>query len=192
MENKNGNLFADWEIGIAKNVINQGSRRISWFREEDFDDYLQELLLHWWKVRDRYRPNEGAKRETYMGMVLRRKMYDLLEGQRTKKRWAGNFAESLEKPVLAGEKDRAIGDTRSDWTGKDVRPDHDEINLKIDLQTVLATLTPEQLRICHLRRQGYSEMATAKQMEIPRSTLQDKTRRIRTIFSDQGLEKYRR
>ena len=61
----------------------------------------------------------------------------------------------------------------------------------LDVARALERLTPMQRRICTmLGEEGLSVKETAERLRIPRGTLYDEIKRIRQIFSTQGLGDY--
>ena len=69
--------------------------------------------------------------------------------------------------------------------------DADRHHVRIDLLPALAILTPAQRQLClMLGEQGLSIKEAAEHLQVPRGTLYEEIKRIRKIFTDQGLADY--
>ena len=177
-----GDLFDDWEIALAKKLISEFQAKYPWLKIPDFDDLLQECLIHWYLNRSRFKEGRGASKRTYMAKVVSVQLQLILRRQLSDKRKIGHLAESLERPL--GEGEETLGDT---IPAAD-RPD--EISLRIDVESVLETLTPSQRNICQLLAEGYPVTAVAEVLGKPRSTVRDDIERIKQEFLRKGLEDY--
>ena len=56
-----GGVFENWEIAVAKKLVDQFKRKWKCFSKDDFDDLLQECLSHWYFVRKKYEVSKGKK-----------------------------------------------------------------------------------------------------------------------------------
>ena len=92
-----GDLFEEWETVLAKKVVSQFQARYPWLRYPERDDLLQECLIHWCLVRDTFKSSKEAPISTYMRIVIRRRLDNILEEQLADKRKLGHFAISLEE-----------------------------------------------------------------------------------------------
>jgi RNA polymerase sigma-70 factor (ECF subfamily) len=62
---------------------------------------------------------------------------------------------------------------------------------RIDIGRALARLTPVQRQLCQmLGEEGLTIKEAAERLRIPRGTLYEEIKRIRTVFADQGLGDY--
>lgn len=177
-----GDVFADWEMAIAKKVVAQFQAKYPWLKGLDSDDLLQECLIHWYLNRAKYRESRGASIKTFMARVLSTKLQMLLRRELYDKRKVSHFVESLEKPVGEGESKLA-----------DIIPDDEhttEMCVRIDIESALRVLTPLQREICNLLVQDYSIKRIAEILGKPRSTIRDEIKRIKAVFSQKGLEDY--
>ena len=102
-----GDLFADFEIATAKQVISQFQASHSWLKGLDFEDLLQECLIHWFLQRTRFQPDQGASVRTYMVKVLSNRLQEIIREQLTDRRKAFQLAETLDQP-LAGVLSRLL------------------------------------------------------------------------------------
>jgi RNA polymerase sigma factor (sigma-70 family) len=177
-----GDLFADWEIAIAKSLIRKFQESYPWIKGLDFDDLLQECLFHWYLHRGSYRQGKGASAKTYMAKVLKNQLQLMLREQQADKRKIIHEAISLEVPVGEGET------TLADLIADNQSPADDSIRL--DVEAIVRTLTPLQREVCNLLAQEYSVKKVAELLGKPRSTIRDEIKRIREIFSQRGLKDY--
>jgi RNA polymerase sigma-70 factor (ECF subfamily) len=98
-----GDLFADWEMAVAKQAISRFQARIPRFKGMYFDDLLQECLIHWLLQRSRFQPSRGASVRTYMAKVLLNRLQEILREQLTDRRKVFHLAESLDQQRDAEE-----------------------------------------------------------------------------------------
>ncbi len=177
-----GDLFADWEIAIAKSLIREFRERYPWLKSLDFDDLLQECLIHWYLNQASYKEDRGASVRTYMSKVLKNQLQLILREQQTDKRKAIHLAESLDEPFKEAETTLAdfIADSESlaDYA------------IHLDVEAAVEILTPLQKAICQLLAQEYPVKRVAEMLCKPRSTVRDEIKRIRNIFSQKGLKDY--
>jgi len=173
-----GDLFADWEIAIAKSL----QESYPWIKGLDFDDLLQECLFHWYLHRSSYQEGKGASIKTYMAKVLKNKLQLILREQQADKRKTVHEAMSLDEPV--GVSETPLGDLL-------VAPESPtDYAIRLDIEAILGLLTPLQREICQLLAQEYPVKRVAEMLRKPRTTVRDEIKRIREIFSQKGLEDY--
>ena len=177
-----GDIFADWEIAIAKRVVIQFQANYPWLKGLDFDDLLQECLIHWYLNRARFQENRGVSIKTYMARVLSTQLQLILRRELYDKRKASHLAESLQKPVGEGEA------TLADIIPADEHTT--DMSLRIDVESALKALTPLQREICNLLGEDYPVKRIAEMIGKPRSTIRDEIKRIRDVFSQKGLKDY--
>lgn len=53
---------------------------------DDFEDILQECLIHWLFAKDKYDPSAEASEKTFMGRVVRNKLTDIIKERERDKR----------------------------------------------------------------------------------------------------------
>jgi len=177
-----GDLFADWEIAIAKSLVSKFQEDYTWLKGLEFDDLLQECLFHWYLNRGSYREEKGASIKTYMAKVLKNQLHIILREQQADKRKAIHEAISLDEPL--GED----GTTLADLIADEKLLTSDAIRL--DVEAVLLTMTPLQQEVCRLLAQEYPVKRVAELLGKPRSTIRDEIKRIWDIFSLKGLKDY--
>lgn len=185
-------LFQDWEIAVAKKLINEFQERWSCLEREDFDDLLQECLTHWYFAKDDYDPGRVASQKTFMGRIIRNKLTDLVREREADKRKIAHLSISLDEPLGDDEDSPALIDKIDDGSINDASHNHFlEIQLKIDLSKAVQKLTPQQKSLCRLLgEKGLTVKEASEYLKTPRSTIYDELKRIRTIFMKEGLEDY--
>ena len=185
-------LFNDWEIAIAKKLVDEFQRKWKCLEEEEFDDLLQECLIHWLFVKDSYDEAREASQKTYMGKVIRNKLTDLVREREADKRKISQFTVSLDEP-LGNEEDAPslIEKIDENAMGRSPSNSFSEIQLKIDLSKALQKLTPKQKKLCHLlKEEGFTIKRVSEYLKTPRSTVYDEIERIKNIFMKEDLEDY--
>ena len=177
-----GDLFAEWEIGIAKSLIREFQINHPWLKGFEFDDLLQECLVHWYLKRANYREDRAASGRTFMAKVVENRLRMILREQQTDKRKTIHVARSLDEPI--GEDETQLGDTL-------IAPESPtEYVIRLDVEAVLELLTPLQRNICRLLAQEYPVKQVAKMLRKPRTTIRDEIKRVREIFLQKGLKDY--
>lgn len=180
-------LFSDWEIAVAKKLVNGFRERWPCLQQEDFEDLLQECLTHWFFVKDVHDPAREASAQTFMGRVVRNKLTDLVRERQADKRKMTHLAASLDESLGNDEDSSPLQDTVADRHQSPVL----QIELKIDLSTVNQKLNPKQRKLCHLLGEdGLNIKEASECLKAPRSTIYDELKRIRNIFMKEELEDY--
>jgi len=185
--------LAHWEIATAKRIVFEQRNRHRLLAYWEFDDLVQESLLHWITVRNRLEQPDGGKPPVaYMSNVIRNKLLDLIRGVTADKRAGDPGALSLETPLLGEDEDLTLGDTLAEperdaasLAGADVR------DARIDLVRVLGRLTPAQQTLCRLLgEEGVTVKAAAERLAVHRATVYEEIKRIRRVFEAAGLGDY--
>ena len=185
-------LFNDWEIAIAKKLVGEFKGRWKCLEEEDFEDLLQECLIHWLFVKDGYDSTREASQKTYMSKVIQNKLTDLVREREADKRKISQFTVSLDEPIGNEEDAPSLIEKIDEKTISDSPQDtFQQVQLKIDLSKAIKKLTPQQKKICHfLGEDGFSIKQVSEYLKTPRSTIYDEIKRIKTIFMKENLEDY--
>ena len=187
MDRKYEDVFEDWEVAVAKNLIDDFRQMQPCLRREGFEDLLQECLTRWFFVRNDYDPVREASPQTFMGRVVRNKLTDIIREQRADKRKVNHLTVSLDEPSGDNDDSCALEDTIADKNPEFCV----QVDLKIDLPTVLDKLTLKQKELCHLLGEaGLNIKQVSDHLGTPRSTIYDEIERIRKIFQKEGLQKY--
>lgn len=185
-------FFHDWEIAVAKKLINIFQRKWTCLEREEFDDLLQECLTHWYFTKDTYDPGREASQKTFMGRIIRNKLTDLIRERSAVKRKIAHITRSLDEPLRNDADSPALIDQINEDTVTETTHNHFlEIQLKIDLSKSLQKLTPQQKNLCDLLgEKGLSVKEASDRLKTPRGTIYDEIKRIRKIFMKEGLEDY--
>lgn len=184
-----------WEIAVAKKLVGEFRRRSRILQRYEFDDLVQECLLHWIGVRRNLDRDPDNPPLGYMAQVLRNKLTDLMREQGAEKR-SGDLALVSLDATLDGSEDgmtlaESLDASRSAMSDEDGETHRQHV--RMDLLRALAQLTPAQQRLClMLGEEGLSIKEAAEQLRIPRGTLYEEIKRIRRIFADHGLDDYLR
>ena len=185
-------LFQDWEIAVAKKLVNEFQKRWICLEQEEFDDLLQECLTHWFFAKGRYNTSQGASEKTFMARIIRNKLTDLVREGKADTRKIAHLTVSLHEPSGKDEDSPDLLDKLREGSANDTPPDcSPEIFLRIDVSRVLQKLNPQQRRLCHLLGEGGLTVTEASEcLKTPRSTIYDELKRIREIFEKEGLREY--
>jgi len=183
-----GGLFESWEIAVAKRIIDDYRKKHKSLEREGFDDLLQECLIHWLEVRDRYDASRGASKKTYMAEVVRNVLGQLSEKTRTDKRKTIYESISLDEP---------LNDDEDAPTLKDKIPQSNDVlpqiksELKIELSKAFQKLTPQQQKLCRLLgEEGLTISEACRRLDKHRMIVYRELARIRELFEKEGLKDY--
>lgn len=186
-------LFEGWEIALTKVLIGQFRSRWRSLERESFEDLLQECLVHWYGVRNQFDASRETSRKAFLASVVRNKLTDLVRERGATKR-GGDFVEvSLDETLSDSEDAPTFADLldAAGTRGPDEGNGVDYNDARIDIAKALQKLTPRQRRLCLLLgEEGLSIKEVAERLAIPRGTLYEEIKRIRKVFSDQGLGDY--
>ena len=183
-----GGLFESWELAVAKKVINDYRKKYKCLEREGFDDLLQECLIHWLDVRDRYDPARGASKKTYMAEVVGNVLGQVAAKARTDKRKTIYESVSLDEPLS----DEADAPTLKDKIpqSNDALPQIDS-ELKIELSKAYQKLTPQQQELCRLLgEEGMTISEASRRLDKHRMIIYREIERIRELFEKEGLKDY--
>jgi RNA polymerase sigma factor (sigma-70 family) len=178
-------MFHDDKIVLdrfAQGIIRRKVRLLvnrAGFNKEDRQDLEQELILRLLQSLDVFDP-EQAHPNVFITTVIERAVAMILRERRAKKR-DGGIVRSLEQ-----------GQTRDGKIPEpfDHRPsDQDAFDLATDLAEALARL-PDDLRALAERLKTQSLSQAARDLGVPRTTLQRQVQRLRQCFEDAGLRIY--
>ena len=188
-------FFQDWEIAIAKKLVNQFRKKYTCLKRVEFNDLLQEVLIQWYLSKDKYNSNRDASEKTFMAKVVENKLTDILREVKTDKRTLNYQTISLDQPLGDDESCSTLGDVISKndiLSGNNITSDPFlKISLKIDLEKALQRLDPIQKKICNLIiKEGLNVSELSEYLNTPRSTIYDEIKRIRKIFEKEHLKNY--
>jgi RNA polymerase sigma factor (sigma-70 family) len=184
-----------WEIGIVKRLVAERARHLDAPFAEDYDDLLQECLLQWVSVRQRWSVEAVADRKRLLTNVVRNRLNDLARQATAGKRFGGQVCLSLDAPLGDGEDADTLGETLTaeDCDLPALGERFESVEWRLDLVRALAELSPWQQRICELIAQGDLSMhEIAERLGIPRSTVYYHLQVIREQLAVFGLADYLR
>lgn len=180
-------LFENWEIGVATKVVREFKAQWKCLQWVDEEDLLQECLSHWIFSKDKFDPEAGAKRNTFMARVVSHKLMDIVRKQSSDKRKVAHHSSSIDQPLNNDDKNSS---SLLDVLASDVDFES-QIELRFALERALSLLTSPQKELCELLQEGHvriEDLATA--MGVERTTIYREIRRIRKIFEDEGLKDF--
>lgn len=185
-------LFDDWEIAIVTKLVNDFRKAWQCLQREEFEDLLQECLIHWLFAKEHYDSNKGASKKTYLGRVIRNKLGELVRDRETDKRKIAYIAISLDQPSGGDADSSTSKDTISERRPATAVPDPSmEMLTRIDISKVLERLTQDQRLLCSLLyEEGFTVTEASKYLKTPRSTIYDEIERIRKFFMKKGLGEF--
>lgn len=164
------------------------------FTESDREDLEQELMLDLLSRLPRYNPDR-AQRNTFIARVVEHKVATIIEarqaGLRDYRLCRCSLNDRLEDEE-GGCVERGETIDEEDYlrrTGRLSRPAAELRDLSIDLCKVLEQTSPELRELCgRLETDTVSEVSRAT--GIPRGTIYESLKKLRTIFEDSGLREY--
>jgi RNA polymerase sigma factor (sigma-70 family) len=149
------------------------------FTKQDRQDLEQELVLRLLQSLDLFDP-EQAHPNVYITTVIERAVAMILRERRAKKRDSGVVRSLDQGQTKDGKSPEPV----------DPRPNDQEVfDLAGDLAEVLARL-PNDLRALAERLKSQSVSQAARELGVPRTTLQRQIQRLRQCFEDAGLRIY--
>ncbi|MFL5240597.1 MAG: sigma-70 family RNA polymerase sigma factor [Gemmataceae bacterium] len=173
----NDNIVLD---RFAQDIIRRKARLLvgrAGLTKQDREDLEQELALRLLQSLEQFDQEQGHL-NVFITTVIERAISMILRARRAKKRDAG-VVRSL---------DRTMDGTSAEPTCR--QSDAQELlDLANDLAETIAIM-PENLRDLAERLKTQSVSQTARDLGIPRSTLQGEIRRLRQIFENTGLQIY--
>ena len=183
-----------WEIAVAKKLVGEYRRRSRILERYEFEDLVQDCLLHWITVRGSLDRDPANPPLGYMATVLRNWLADLVRKRGTDKRSGDLDTPSLDASIDGSEDGMTLAELLDVSQSRDSAGDGEtHHHMHLDLLRTCAHLTPAQQRLClMLGEEGLSVKAAAEQLGIPRGTLYEEINRIRKLFADHGMEIYLR
>jgi len=183
-------LFENWEVGVAKNVIEEMRKNWRCLDLQDFDDLLQESLAHWYAVRDGYSSEAGASRQTFMSRVVRHKLGHIIQKLKRDMRRVALETVSLDQPLSDEDDAPTLLDKLSENANYSSNF-HIHAELKIDITRTIQSLTPKQQELCRLLSEGDVSIKEASQiLNVHRDTVYQELKRVKSVFEQEGLREY--
>jgi RNA polymerase sigma factor (sigma-70 family) len=181
-------LTEDDERLIARKASQLVAKK--WFPESDREDIEQDLRLRLWRSLAKYDPSKGP-RSIYCAVVVKRRTVSLIEGMRAAKRRTlaksrcSHGTDEDRKSAL----DLADASARTAHQGCRSRGDHEQLELRTDLATVLNTLDATERRLAEqLKEQSIPK--AAKKVGMPTTSARRTIRTMRLRFEQADLRDY--
>jgi RNA polymerase sigma factor (sigma-70 family) len=185
-----GLVLGDFEFGIVKRKARQLVGR-GGFKPQDVEDLEQDLLLRLIQGLNSFDP-EIAHQKSFVTAIVERAVATILRDARAGKRDHGD-QQSLETLVeVGGESATQLGNTISDREynrrrGRHPRTSDETDELLSDLEAVIDSLPTDQQQLAEkLKSKSIAE--AAREIGVPRTTLNDAVRRLRVRFSQSHME----
>jgi RNA polymerase sigma factor (sigma-70 family) len=190
---KLGNGLDKWELAVTYKLVSEYRRRSRLLERYEFDDLVQDCLLHWIGVRKKLAHDPDNPPVGYMAQVLRNKLTDWMRERGAEKRAGDLHTVSLDATVDGSEDGMTLAESleTSESAQSGGQGETHRHHVRLDLLRALALLTPAQQRLCLLLgEEGLSAKEAAEQLRIPRGTLYEEIRRVRKVFAEYGLGDY--
>ncbi|WP_425619085.1 sigma-70 family RNA polymerase sigma factor [Anatilimnocola sp. NA78] len=178
---------------FTRNYVQKFARRVIGkfgFRSQDREDIQQQLYLKLVKRLPKRCENE-PKWKAFLALAVRRQIANMVRDRQAEKRDYRRTC-ALPGPRQVDGPDPApirACDTPS-RKGSAERSELDQLTLRIDVTECIASLPdPRHREFCE-RLQEDSIAQVAKDMEVPRTTLNSWLSKLRCRFEARGLEKY--
>jgi RNA polymerase sigma-70 factor (ECF subfamily) len=178
--------------GIIRRKVKQLIGRAG-FTMQDREDLEQELFARVLQSLPRFNPDQ-AHRNKFVTTVVERYVANILRNKQAEKRdhrriTSLNVMIEITDDGLT-ELVQTIGDRELDYRlGRQRRSEDELVQLALDLASVMATL-PDDWRTFLERRKSQTMADIARELGVPRTTLNDWMRRIRKRFEKAGMQDY--
>jgi len=163
------------------------------FTDDDREDLEEDLMLDYLQRIPKFDPTR-AKRSTFIARIVRNKIASIIEARKAQKR-------SYRTPVYS-----LFGWVRDKTNGyipriETVDADHyllrrgrrrrreEVLDLRIDLSRATDLLTPELRDLCQ-RLEHQTPTEISRSTGVPRGTITDRMRKVRTVFEQRGMRDY--
>ena len=185
-----GLVLGDFEFGIIKRKAKQLVGRAG-FKPQDIEDLEQDLMLRLIQGLQSYDP-EIAHQKSFVTAIVERAVATILRDAQAGKRDSGD-QQSLEVLVeITGESPTRLSNTIGDREYNRRRARHprtaEELQaLSADLATVIGSMPADQQQLAE-KLKSESIAGSARELGIPRTTLNDAVRRLQTRFMQSHVD----
>jgi RNA polymerase sigma factor (sigma-70 family) len=159
--------------------------------KSDIDDLVQDIWLDLAQRLPGYDPSRSQLR-TFVTRLVEHKLSNILRDRRARRRDCRR-CQSLNVPVGDSQDhdggDALASNVHEGRTGCMCHPEEEKADLTDDLAQLLRQMPVEQRDLC-LRLQSEPLAAIAREVGVPRTTLQESVSKIRRRFEDAGLRDY--
>jgi len=173
MRNDYGSLVETWKVDL---IVNRAKRK--GFRRDEIEDVQQEIIQA--VLAFKYDPSRanGATETTALTALVDRQLAFIRRGEARRRRHERRYRE-----LSGATTDRPVEPSEDDHQNR--------IALKIDVQQMVASLSPVEQAVCAGLCQDETRRGIAKRLGIPRYGLDRLIAGIREHFVDAGLDGYR-
>lgn len=181
----------------AAKVIRHKARHLvgtAGYTESDRDDLEQEMMLDVITRTPKFDQNKGTHK-TFVARIIERKISKLIRHRTSEMRDYRREACSLNERVDDGdgstvERGDLLSQEDADFRcGRRNRTGAEEMEFLQDMDATLSALPAHLRRLCEYLKTGTISDA-AREMGVPRTTLNDHVKKLRAIFEDAGLRDY--
>ena len=193
MTRKSVEKLEEWEIASLRIIACQARWKGFSKRGVDYEDLLQECLLHWVKARKSLDFSIVKNPGVFMRRVIDNKMKDLVvrecrDGVGKLVSFDAHTAlsrfERQDAAAASGQLAHAVDDAEPHYVAE-------ALDTALDFSRVLEQLTPEQRALCEvLFMEEQSLTEAAKKTGISRAKTYRELLRLRGIFLEFGLKNY--
>ena len=184
----------DYAIQLIKHKARQLVGRAG-YTEDDRPDIEGDLTLDLLRRLPKF-DQSRASRSTFIARVVEHGVARLIERReapmRDVRRCTASLNDRIEddegKSVERGE--LIDQDTYLQSIGQPTMPLADQAAMRVDLDRVLATLTPELRDLWERRADGQTITEISRETGIPRGTLYERMKQLRKLAEDAGLQDY--
>jgi RNA polymerase sigma-70 factor, ECF subfamily len=159
--------------------------------QSDLDDLVQDIWVDLVQRVPGFDPRRSQHR-TFCSRLVDHKASNILRDRRAKRR-DRRRCRSLNIPLIDGEyrdhADLLASDVHDSRTGCVRRSDEEQADLAADTANIMAKMPVELRDLCR-RLQSQPLTVIAREVGIPRTTLQESIKKIRRYFEDADLWDY--
>ena len=176
---------------MAKHLVGQ-QIKTGLIKEEDVDDYVQELLLDVVKKQDSIKIPADSNFETFAYLIMKRHLIDVWRTNHPQFPASGSFTSMH---ILVKNSDGETTEFGNLLTGDEVDPECDQAKerrllLKFDVRVFLQTLPEDERQFCEDLMMGKAQRDIAAERNKSRITIRRKILAIRKKMIDAGLDQY--
>jgi len=185
-------------VDYAARIIRHKAKQLigtAGFTRLDREDLEQEMMLDLLMRLPKFDPNKSTHK-TFVARVVERKVSNLIRHRTQEMRDYRRETYSLNEPIDDGdggtiERSQTIADQHDRRPGRHRRSDQEAVELVLDVQAMLMRLPADLRRLCELLKSG-SIADAVREMDIPRTTLNYRVKKLRKLFEKAGLRDYLR
>lgn len=171
--NKYGDLIEEWKVGM---IVARAKRY--GFRDDEIPDLEQMIVPELLNANFNRELRDGATETTFVIAIIDRHLQKVLRDRSRDKRRVNYEASPLPSAEVITERDFfSLRET-------------ERIRLRIDLETIMAGLSPEEKQICAGLIRGETQTEIAGAMGKSKAAVSNAVRRLREKFQKWGLDTY--